>query len=77
MKHMWPADLQVIFSQLHNLNTNHGFAANSRAYMVGEVIDNGNEAISGTEYFGFSSITEFRYSNAISNSFRGNDQLRW
>ncbi|KAL7047282.1 hypothetical protein ACKWTF_002857 [Chironomus riparius] len=77
LKHMWPGDLQVMFSQLHNLNTNHGFAANSRAYMVGEVIDNGNEPISGTEYFGFSTITEFRYSNAISNSFRGNDQLRW
>lgn len=69
--------MEYLFARLHSLNINHGFPANSKAFMVGEVIDNGNEPISGTEYFEFSTITEFRYSNAISNSFRGNDQLKW
>lgn len=35
---MWPGDLEVIWSRLKNLNTNYGFAANSRPFVVGEVI---------------------------------------
>lgn len=76
-QHMFPADLDYMFARLHNLNTAHGFPANTKPFIVGEVIDHGNDVISGTEYFGFSTITEFRYSNAISRSFSGNDQLRW
>lgn len=37
-KHMWPEDLEVILGQMKNLNTNYGFAANSRPFVVGEVI---------------------------------------
>jgi hypothetical protein len=66
-----------MFAQLRTLNTAQGFAANARPYFVGEVIDNGGEAISATEYFAFSSVTEFRYSNEISRAFRGNNALRW
>lgn len=77
MKHMEPADLANIFGRLKNLNTNFGFAANSKAFIVGEVIDNGGEAISGTEYFSLGTITEFRYSNDISRTFRGGSALRF
>lgn len=77
MKHMHPADLANIFDRLTNLNTNYGFAANSRPFIVGEVIDNGGEAISGTEYFSLGTITEFRYSNDLSRTFRGSSALRW
>jgi alpha-amylase len=66
-----------MFGRLRNLNTFYGFPANTKAFIVGEVIDNGNEPINGNEYFGFSTITEFRYSNSISRSFRGHDALRW
>lgn len=65
MKHMWPEDLQNIFGRLKNLNTNYGFAANSRPFIVGEVIDNGGEAIDGSEYFSLGTITEFRFSDAM------------
>jgi alpha-amylase len=77
MKHMEPSDLQVIFGRLKTLNTNFGFAANSRAFVVGEVIDHGGEAISGTEYFSVGTITEFRFENAMSRSFRGQSALKW
>lgn len=66
-----------MLARLNFLNRDQGFALNSRPYFVGEVIDNGGEAISATEYFPFSSVTEFRYSNEISNAFRGNNALRW
>lgn len=49
----------------------------SRAFFVGEVIDNGGEAISASEYFGFSTVTEFRYSNYLTRAFTGNNALRW
>ena len=77
MKHMHPIDLENIFARLKPLNTNFGFASNSKAFIVGEVIDNGGEAISGTEYFPLGTITEFRYSNDLSRTFRGNSALRW
>lgn len=34
----WPGDLEVIWGRLKNLNTNYGFAANLRPFVVGEVI---------------------------------------
>lgn len=49
----------------------------SRPFFVGEVIDNGGEAISASEYFGFSTVTEFRYSNYLARQFGGHDALRW
>jgi alpha-amylase len=45
MKHMWPGDMEAIFGRLNNLNTNYGFAANSRPFITSEVIDLGGETI--------------------------------
>lgn len=52
-KHMWPADLQTIFSRVKNLNTDHGFTANCRPLIYQEVIDLGNSilVILCTTYF--------------------------
>ncbi|RAK61899.1 alpha-amlyase, partial [Phenylobacterium kunshanense] len=69
-KHMWPADLAVIYGRLKNLNTDHGFASGSKAYIVQEVIDMGGEAISKSEYTGLGAITEFRHSDSIGKVFR-------
>lgn len=41
-KHMWPEDLEAIFSQIDDLNTNFGFAEGSRPYIYQEVIDLGS-----------------------------------
>jgi len=74
---MWPNDLKVIYSRLKNLNTKHHFAANSRPYVVQEVIDYGGEAISKREYNVLGAVTEFRYGMELSNALYGNNPLRW
>jgi alpha-amylase len=38
---MWPGDLQIIYNQLQNLNTAHGFAPGSRPFIYQQVIDLG------------------------------------
>lgn len=43
-KHMWPADLQSIYSNLNNLSTK-AFPINSKPFIYQEVIDSGGEAI--------------------------------
>ncbi|RAK50811.1 hypothetical protein DJ017_19895, partial [Phenylobacterium soli] len=60
-----------------NLNTDHGFASGSKAYIVQEVIDMGGEAISKSEYTGLGAITEFRHSDSIGKVFRGKNQLQY
>lgn len=54
-KHMWPADLEYIYSQLNDLNTNFGFAAGSRPYIYQEVIDLGTSLLL---FFQILTITE-------------------
>lgn len=76
-KHMWPQDLQVIFSRIKNLNINHGFASNSRPFIYQEVIDLGGEGISKYEYADLGAITEFRYSSEIGRAFGGKNPLKW
>lgn len=66
-----------MFSRLHTLSVQQGFAPNSKPFFVGEVIDHGNEAISAREYHSFSTTTEFRYSNYLTRQFGGHDALRW
>ncbi|XP_076240333.1 alpha-amylase-related protein-like [Calliopsis andreniformis] len=77
-KHMWPKDLKAIYSKLKNLDVSHGFPHNARPFIFQEVIDYGNrEAISKFEYNDMAVVTEFKHGNEISNSFRGNNLLKW
>ena len=43
-KHMWPTDLQSMFSNLNNLSTKV-FPSNTKPFIYQEVIDLGGEAI--------------------------------
>lgn len=77
-KHMWPADLNAIYSRLRNLNEHHGFPSNSQAFIFQEVIDyNGHEAVSKYQYDDIGAVTEFKHGQELSNSFRGNNMLKW
>jgi alpha-amylase len=69
--------VENIVSRLNNLNTNHGFAANSRPFITQEVIDLGGEAISKDDYLHIGTVTEFRYSAEIGRVFRGYDLLKY
>jgi len=40
-KHMWPADLRYIYSQLKNLDPDHGFATGTRPFIYQDVMDFG------------------------------------
>ncbi len=59
-KHMWPGDLQAVYSRL-----------NSKPFIFNEVIDLGGEAISAGEYTHLGRVTEFKVSAEIGNVFRG------
>ncbi|XP_073813894.1 amylase related [Musca autumnalis] len=76
-KHMKAEDLKVIYNRVRNLNTNHGFAANSRPFIFQEVIDHGHETITKYEYNQLGAVTEFRFSEEIGRAFRGGNQLKW
>lgn len=75
-KHQWPSDLRIIYNRLNHLNSSFGFKADSDPFIYQEVVDSGNEAVSKYEYI-FASVAEFRYSNELSRSFSGNDDLKW
>ncbi|XP_012251564.2 alpha-amylase-like [Athalia rosae] len=76
-KHMWPGDLRAIYDRLNNLNTNHGFPSGSRPFIFQEVIDQGGEAVSASEYTPLGAVTEFKFGLKLGNAFKGGDQLRW
>ncbi|KAL2736494.1 alpha-amylase 1-like [Vespula maculifrons] len=75
-KHMWPKDLEVIYSRIKDLNTKHGFQPYSKPYIFQEVIDYGGEAISKKEYE-FAAVTEFQYGRELGNAFFGKNDLKW
>lgn len=77
VKHMWPADLKLIYEKVKNLNTTHGFNSGARPFIAQEVIDLGGEAISRYEYTDLGTVTEFRFSVEIGRAFLGNNQLKW
>ncbi|KFB41217.1 AGAP002318-PA-like protein [Anopheles sinensis] len=44
VKHMWPGDLQAIYSRMDDLPTSHGFPAGARPFITQEVIDLGRRS---------------------------------
>ncbi len=64
-KHMAVADIQGVLSKM-----------NGAPLVFQEVIDQGGEAISSTEYTGTGLVTEFKYSTQLGNTFK-NGSLAW
>jgi alpha-amylase len=76
-KHMWPADLENIYSRLHNLNTKF-FPANSRPFVYHEVIYYGGNGIKSSEYTKIGRGVEFHYYRDMGNVFhKRNQQLKY
>jgi alpha-amylase len=69
MKHMWPEDLEYILSRMKNLNTNYGFPANTRPFVVGEVIQ--GDGIVYSHYTHLGAVTVFEASRQLGQSIRG------
>nr|XP_029716778.1 alpha-amylase A-like [Aedes albopictus] len=74
-KHMWPNDLQVIYSRLANLAQDHGFQANARPFIIQDVEDVSNDGVSKFQYTSIGMITEYRYSETIGSVFSGKQRL--
>nr|CAH7746061.1 unnamed protein product [Callosobruchus chinensis] len=75
-KHIWPADLQVIYGRVKNLNTEF-FPPNSRPFYYQEVVDFGGDAVKREEYLGFGNVLEFRHGFELSRAFEGNNPLKY
>ncbi|XP_068908250.1 alpha-amylase-like isoform X3 [Tenebrio molitor] len=76
-KHMWPRDLDYIYSKLDNLNVKFGFVSGSRPFIFQEVLDDGHEAINKNEYTRIGRVVEFQVGYELSNAFRGNNKLTY
>ncbi|XP_067845729.1 pancreatic alpha-amylase-like [Heptranchias perlo] len=68
-KHMWPGDMEAIFSQLKSLDT-RWFSNGTKPFIYQEVIDLGGEAIKSAQYFGIGRVTEFKYSAKLGTVVR-------
>ncbi|KAJ6223217.1 hypothetical protein RDWZM_001762 [Blomia tropicalis] len=75
-KHMWPGDLQAIYSKLHHLNEKY-FPSNSNPFIYHEVIYSNNNAISISDYTKLGRSIEFHYYHELCNVIRGNNKLKW
>ncbi|PNF27928.1 Alpha-amylase 1 [Cryptotermes secundus] len=70
-KHMWPQDLQYIYSHVKNLSTVHGFPPQTRPLIYQEVIVYGGEAVKRGEYTSLGRVTEFNYGTYLGQGFAG------
>ena len=71
-KHMWPGDLEVIYGQLHDLNT-VWFKRGARPFVFQEVIDYGGEAIKANDYTHLGRVTELKYGSQLTKAFHGDN----
>jgi alpha-amylase len=76
-KHMWPGDLLTIRNLLNDLPTAKGFPAGSKPFIYQEVIDQGGEPITASEYFGIGRVTEFKYGRQLSDVFHKKTALKY
>ncbi|KAJ9575442.1 hypothetical protein L9F63_007693, partial [Diploptera punctata] len=68
-KHCWPDDLAYVYSNVNDLNTEHGFAAGSRPFYYQEVID--FDAVNKFEYIDIGRVTEFKHGEQMCFAFGG------
>ncbi|XP_037031652.1 alpha-amylase-like isoform X2 [Bradysia coprophila] len=78
-KHMWPSDLEIIFSRLNNLNVDFGFASNSRPFIYHDLKDSGTDTdtMGRWEYTHLGMITEFAVPGELGRAFRGKIKLKY
>ncbi|CAG9861149.1 unnamed protein product [Phyllotreta striolata] len=70
-KHMWPQDLQVIFSRVNDVSMG------GKPFFYQEVIDLGGEGVKKTEYIGFGTVLEFKFGNELGNAFQGHNPIHY
>lgn len=77
-KHMWPSDLQKMFSQISYLNTSQGFDCEAEPFIYQEFGGVGTDGcIKASEYYPTGHVTDFKYGYEISRAFRKHNLLKW
>lgn len=72
-KHIWPSDLEFIYSQLDNLNVQFGFPLHARAFIYHEVIDYGSQSgdLGRWDYAHLGKVTDFMVAGELGRAYRG------
>ncbi|CAH1788535.1 unnamed protein product [Owenia fusiformis] len=76
-KHMWPGDMEIVFSRLNKLNS-QWWPAGTQPFITSEVIyiSGSNEPIRGSDYTYLGRVTEFNYGGHLGRAFRKQYPLR-
>ncbi|ELU03285.1 hypothetical protein CAPTEDRAFT_136407 [Capitella teleta] len=74
-KHMWPGDIEAIYSLLQPLNITW-FGPGTKPFVFNEVIDKGGGVISASEYTHLGRVTEFRFCDEVGKAFRRQFMLK-
>ena len=75
VKHMFPEDLDYIYSRVNDLDT-RWFPAGTKPYIYQEVIDYGGEPIKATDYTYIARVKEFKYGRDLSDVLWKNNGQR-
>ncbi|XP_033213233.1 alpha-amylase-like [Belonocnema kinseyi] len=75
-KHIYPEDLKVIYARLNDLNTEHGYSPNSRAFIFHEIIDPSGEGVSKFDYTELGTVTDSTFGNILGMMFRNQRELK-
>jgi len=70
-KHMWPADLEALFSKVKDL------PSGGRPFVYQEVIDQGGEPIKADEYLKAGRITNFKFGLELAKVFRKQNPMKY
>ncbi|KAF7281569.1 hypothetical protein GWI33_004537 [Rhynchophorus ferrugineus] len=76
-KHMWPNDLEQIFSSVKYLNTAHGFPNHSRAFIYQEVINIDDHVVNNRDYLPIGRVCEFKNGHELAPCFNGHNPLKY
>ena len=74
-KHMWPYDLQQVYTKLHHLRLDV-FGSGKKPLIIQEVIDLGGEPVNSSQYTSLGKVTEFKYGKFLGEVFRGKSKLK-
>lgn len=77
-KHMWPRELKQIFEAVKDLSPEFGFPANSRAFVVSELVDFGSSdaGLGRWEYKKIGKIVDVLPSGEMGRVFRGYTNMK-
>ena len=76
-KHIWPDDMEIIFSRVNDLDDNV-YGLRFRPFIYYEILDMGKSSMSTSEFLYNARVTNFIYGDKLTNIFlKHTDQAKW